>query len=352
MESEEELEPQSAAAPAARPSSPPVGIPRTRVNLDEELWSNCGEVHDIPHIKDFPESMRNILYKYRDVFKNSLSKARKRRTEPVHLELDPDIPILAPATKCRAVPIHWQDNYDELLDTLIAKGIIVKQEGATKFVAPSFIVAKPHDPSHGRMVQDFGQGMNKCLRRCTTPIPAPWQVWQRVSADSTCFFSADLSASYYQIPIDEESQPLTCFMTPRGRFHMTWLSMGLSASSDAFNHRIGTIMDNFPNLRLAREIDDLLIHAVDMAQLDKQLELLLSIYSHFLASLHSSRRGPRTQPPQPVICGSYCRQKPPMFGQKTTRGNLWSSRRSCALPSFFSHTTPASRPLSVQTRVT
>ena len=51
----------------------------------------------------------------------------------------------------------------------------------------------------------------------------------------TCFFSVDLSASYFQIPISEESQPLTCFMTPQGRFQMTWLSMGLYASSNSFN---------------------------------------------------------------------------------------------------------------------
>ena len=114
--------------PPASPGPPPVGIPRTRVNLGEELWSDCGEVH-----KEFPESMRNILYKYGDVFKTSLSKARKMWTEPIKLELDPDIPIPLPAAKCRAIPIHWQESYDELLDTLIAEGVIVKQEGCHKF---------------------------------------------------------------------------------------------------------------------------------------------------------------------------------------------------------------------------
>ena len=36
-------------------------------------------------------------------------------------------------------------------------------------------------------------------------------------------------------------------------------------------------MDNFPNLNLAREIDDLLVFAVGMTELDEQLELLLQI---------------------------------------------------------------------------
>ena len=58
---------------------------------------------------------------------------------------------------------------------------------------------------------------------------------------------------------------------------MTCLAMGLSASSDAFNHKVGDIFLAFPNLRLAQEIDDLLIHCESMSQLDKQLELLLKI---------------------------------------------------------------------------
>ena len=107
MESEEEPE----EVPRASPGAPPVGIPRTRVNLDKELWSDTGEVRDIPHIKSFPESTRNILYKYGDVFKTSLSKARKMKTEPIKLELDPDIPIPPPATKCRNIPIHWQASH-------------------------------------------------------------------------------------------------------------------------------------------------------------------------------------------------------------------------------------------------
>ena len=118
------------------------------------------------------------------------------------------------------------------------------------------------------MVQDFSLGINKYLCRAAMPIPAPWQVWQ---SGSLC------SASYYQIPIIKESQPYTTFMTEHGCFAMTRLAMGLSASSDAFNHKVGEVFDEYPNLRLAREIDDLLIHTTDMQDLDSQLELLLSI---------------------------------------------------------------------------
>ena len=54
---------------------------------------------------------------------------------------------------------------------------------------------------------------------------------------------------------------------------MTRLCMELSASSDTFNHRVGTIMDNFPNLNLARKIDNLLVFAAGMTELDEQLRI-------------------------------------------------------------------------------
>ena len=155
------------------PDTIPVRIPRTRVNLDEELWQDTGEVHDIPKLDTFPEETRQILLKYGDVFKSSLSKARKMKTEPIKLEIDPDIPKPHPATKCRSMPLHWQESLDELLDSLIAEGVIVPQEGATDFVAPSFLVAKPHDPSRGRLVQDYSDGVKQLSQEVSPPNSQP-----------------------------------------------------------------------------------------------------------------------------------------------------------------------------------
>ena len=58
---------------------------------------------------------------------------------------------------------------------------------------------------------------------------------------------------------------------------MTRLSIGLSTSSDSFNQRVEVVLDNFPNLKVVREIDNLLGHAPGLDQLNKELELLLKI---------------------------------------------------------------------------
>ena len=106
MEEDSGVESEPEAEVEAKVEKPPVGIPRERVNLEDELWSDCGQVTDIPHIDKFPATTRATLFKYGDVFEILLSKVRKLNCKPVHLELDPDIPIPPPATKCRSIPIN------------------------------------------------------------------------------------------------------------------------------------------------------------------------------------------------------------------------------------------------------
>ena len=277
-------------------------------------------------------------------------------TEPIKLEIDPDIPRPPPATKCRSVPLHWQESLDKLLDSLIANGVIVPHEGATDFVAPSFLVAKLHDPSRGRLVQDYLDGVNNCLKRSAHPIPSQFQVWQKVHPASTCFFSAYLAASYFQIPITEESQPLTTFLTPRGKFMMIWLSMGLSASSDQFNQRVGGVLENFPNLSVMREINDLLGHATGLDQLNKELELLLKICrQHSLTLSPKSLLWPRKTPISFLLGIRYH----PAAANQTQRGCLQfpsflvlRQGNNCRASSGWSHNFTAGHQMSPPPPVT
>ena len=148
------------------PDTIPVRIPRTRVNLDKELWQDTGEVHDIPKLDTFPEETRQILLKYGDVFNSSLSKARKMKTEPIKLEIDPDIPKPRPATGlCHCIGRSLSTS------SLTRRGC---HSATRRGHRPSFLVAKPHDPSHGCLVQDYSDGVNSCLKRSAHPIPSPF----------------------------------------------------------------------------------------------------------------------------------------------------------------------------------
>ena len=148
------------------------------------------------------------------------------KTEPIKLEIDPDIPRPHPATKCRTVSpaLAGLPGRAARLPDRRGCDCCHKKEPQTlwlhHFLWPNHMIPRA--------------------------VASSRKVWQKVHPASTCFFSADLSASYFQIPIAEESQPLTTFLTPRGKFQMTRLSMGLSASSDQFNQRVGGVLDKLP----------------------------------------------------------------------------------------------------------
>ena len=54
LKQEKAEEQRDQATESEDPDTIPVRIPRTRVNLDEELWQDTGEVHDIPKLDTFP----------------------------------------------------------------------------------------------------------------------------------------------------------------------------------------------------------------------------------------------------------------------------------------------------------
>ena len=86
----------------------------------------------------------------------------------------------------------------------------------------------------------------------------------------------DLSGAYWQLRLAEESQGLTTFICPRGRFVFTRLPMGVNCSSDLFNGTTDKILYNSPGLdNFAKEVDDILLYASTEEGVLDQFEALL-----------------------------------------------------------------------------
>ena len=89
------------------------------------------------------------------------------------------------------------------------------------------------------------------------------------------FATLDLSASYWQIPVHEESQEILTFMAPTGteagRFHWTRLPMGLAISSDRFNNLVEEAMMKEPRLRFRKIMDDMLLFSETEEELREML---------------------------------------------------------------------------------
>ncbi len=69
-------------------------------------------------------------------------------------------------------------------------------------------------------------------------------------------------SGYFQILLDGESQLLTTFITPYGRFKHTRATMGLSCAKNEFNCRTEAALAGLPNVE--KVIDDIIIHGTDL----------------------------------------------------------------------------------------
>ena len=88
----------------------------------------------------------------------------------------------------------------------------------------------------------------------------------------------DLLRAYHQIPLEEESSPLTQFMynghSIQGRFEHTSAPQGLSSSMDIFIEALGQILESVADFVIV-EVDDILVCGENIEQLHERIKKLL-----------------------------------------------------------------------------
>ena len=120
-------------------------------------------------------------------------------------------PVINPL---RTIPAALCDRVKEELDDMEKRGVVRKVEEPTDWVNSMAIVEKPNgtlriclDPKH----------LNKAIKREHFQLPTIENITTRM-ANAKWFTKLDANKGYWQIPLDEESQLLTSFNTPFGRY--------------------------------------------------------------------------------------------------------------------------------------
>ena len=83
-----------------------------------------------------------------------------------------------------------------------------------------------------RLVIDYRQ-LNKQTIKSTWPIPSIEEIFDTLEG-SAYFTSIDISAGFYQVPMEEASQDYTAFSTPFGSLKWLRMPMGLNGSPPTF----------------------------------------------------------------------------------------------------------------------
>jgi hypothetical protein len=93
-------------------------------------------------------------------------------------------------------------------------------------------------------------------------------------ANSTIFSTLDLTSGFWQMKLDEDTQPLTAFTIPgKGQFAWVTSPMGLLWCPASFQRLMEAVLRNIKNVLVY--IDDLLVHT---ATHEEHLNMLENIF--------------------------------------------------------------------------
>ena len=114
--------------------------------------------------------------------------------------------------------------------------------------------------------------LNKFVDRPTHPFPAPKDIIAGIPKGSKCCAVFDAVNSYWQIPLEEESRPYTCFMTEWGRFQYKRAPMGLVSSGDEFCARTDRALAGIQGVY--KLVDDILVYGETHVELLHRIKLV------------------------------------------------------------------------------
>ena len=110
--------------------------------------------------------------------------------------------------------------------------------------------------------------LNEALRRCPHKTLTLEEISHRFHG-AKFFSKLDAKAGYWSVELEEESQLLTTFRTPFGRYKFRRLPFGLCVSQDYFQQKIDQIIENCPGT--VGIADDIACFAASEAEHDRNL---------------------------------------------------------------------------------
>ncbi len=142
--------------------------------------------------------------------------------------------------------------------------------GPTECCAGMVIVKKPSRKI--RVCVDL-KPLNESVLREEHPLPkVDTTLAQLVGA--TIFTKLDTNSGFWQVPLSEESRPLTTFLTPIGRFCFNKLPFGLNSTAEHFQRKMKELLADI--LGVLVHVDEILIFAKTKEAHDKSLHEVLT----------------------------------------------------------------------------
>ena len=184
------------------------------------------------------------------------------------IQLKPNAKTFAITTP-RRIPLPMKTKVKAELARMEKLGVIRKVEQPTEWCAGMVTVPKPN--GNVRICVDLTK-LNESVCRETYPLPKIDSLLGEIG-DSTLFTKLDANSGFWQEKLAENSQLLTTFLTPFGRYCFQRLPFGLKSAPERFQKRMLTELEGLEGVICI--MDDILVHGKTQEQHDDRLEAVL-----------------------------------------------------------------------------
>ena len=89
--------------------------------------------------------------------------------------------------------------------------------------------------------------LNENVKRKNFPLPTTDHLLAKLSG-ATVFITRDCNSCFHQIPLAKESQQLTTFITPFGRFVYKRIPFGISSEPEIFHREMSRLLTGRPDV--------------------------------------------------------------------------------------------------------
>ena len=187
---------------------------------------------------------------------------------PYQIQIDPSItPVVSPS---RNQPAAIRGRLKETLDEMEAMDVIRKVDEPTAWVNSLVVVEKPK--SRKLRVCLDPRPLNKAIRREHFHLPTLEDITTRLTG--ACIFSKlDANHGYWQVPLAEQSQLLTTFNSPFGRYCFKRMPFGIKSAQEVFQKRMSQLLGDLQGVET--DIDDILVWGTNQEEHDKRLMAVL-----------------------------------------------------------------------------
>ena len=241
-----------------RPNRPeqytPVSLFQSNDPKEREKAHRRGQIREFLREEDIPfdkEDLTKTLTEFQDVI--ALHGDTLGNTDLIQhrIAVSKNVrPIYIPAYR---VAYSQREIIDKEVRRMEEQGIIEPTTSPWSF--PLLVV--PKKDKTNRLVVDF-----RHLNAVTQPDPYPMPSMKDLIAtigSKKIYSTVDLQQGFLQIPLAEESRPLTAFSTSHGRYHYRRMPFGLKSSPVTFVRLMDLVLGDLMNKGVFVYIDDLIL---------------------------------------------------------------------------------------------